>query len=49
MTPEPNRGKRNDSSYLLHTLNKMSEVLNITYSEAAKLTFDNASELFKIK
>ncbi|HAZ36533.1 MAG TPA: hydrolase TatD [Clostridiaceae bacterium] len=49
MTPEPNRGKRNDSSYLLHTLNKMSEVLNITYSEAAKLTFGNASELFKIE
>lgn len=49
LTPVPNRGKRNDSSYLIHTLNVMAETIGKTYNETCQLTFENASCLFNIK
>lgn len=49
LTPVPNRGKRNDSSYLIHTLNVMAKTINKTYNETCQLTFENASRLFNIK
>ncbi|MEG0371343.1 MAG: TatD family hydrolase [Clostridium sp.] len=43
------RGKRNDSSYLIHTLNVMASAIGKTYNETCQLTFENASNLFSIK
>lgn len=49
LTPVPNRGKRNDSSYLIHTLNVMANTVNKSYNEICQLTFENASRLFNIE
>ncbi|KMT22932.1 TatD family hydrolase [Clostridium cylindrosporum] len=49
LTPVPNRGKRNDSSYLIHTLNVMAKTIGKTYNETCQLTFENASNLFGLK
>lgn len=49
LTPVPHRGKRNDSSYLIHTLNVMANAIGKTYEETCQLTFENASNLFNIK
>ena len=49
LTPVPHRGKRNDSSYLIHTLNVMANTIGKSYEETCQLTFENASHLFNIK
>lgn len=46
MAPVPFRGERNDSSYLVHVLNKVSEVRKIDYEAACSITFNNACTLF---
>ena len=48
LTPTPNRGKRNESKYLVNIAEKLAEIHNITLSEVAKITTDNAKNLFKI-
>ncbi len=48
LTPAPNRGKRNESKYLVNIAEKLAETHNITLSEVAKITTDNAKNLFKI-
>lgn len=47
LSPVPYRGKRNESSYLVHTAEKVADVLQVQLSELAKLTTSNARELFK--
>lgn len=47
LPPVPFRGKRNESSYLVHTGEKVAEVWGIKMSELADLTTNNAKELFK--
>lgn len=49
MAPVPHRGERCDSSFLLHTINKISEIKNIDYEVACALTYDNASLMLNIK
>lgn len=46
LTPEPFRGKRNDSSYLHFICNKIAEVKQIPPEELAQKTLDNAKALF---
>lgn len=48
MTPEPFRGRRNDSSYVSLVGAKLAELRGISVEEAAKATFDNAVRLFGI-
>lgn len=48
MTPEPHRGKRNDSSYLSIVAEKIAEIKGISYEEVEKATTENAKRLFKI-
>lgn len=48
MAPEPLRGRRCDSSMLVHTLARMGEVMGIPADEAAHLTAENARTLFRI-
>lgn len=48
LSPEPNRGKRNDSSNLKYVVEKISQLKNISHDEVAKITEDNAKKLFQI-
>ena len=46
MAPEPHRGERNDSTLLVHILEKMAQVKGVTPQQMADITFDNAKKLF---
>ena len=48
LSPVPYRGKRNESAYVLHVAEKLSEILNISIEEVAEATTRNASELFNM-
>ena len=49
LSPEPNRGKRNDSRNVLFIAKKIAEFKNITVEEIAKITYENAKHVFNIK
>ncbi len=49
LTPEPHRGKRNDSTMLVHTLQALGAILGISADEAARLTTDNSKAFYGIK
>lgn len=48
LTPVPFRGKRNESSYILHVAEKLADIYKVTLSEIEEVTTKNAVELFKI-
>ncbi|HCC06537.1 MAG TPA: hydrolase TatD [Clostridiales bacterium] len=48
MTPEPNRGKRNDSTNLKYVVSKISNIKGISEEEVIKITTDNGKKLFSI-
>lgn len=48
MTPEPFRGRRNDSSFIKYTADKIAEVKHIEVSYLLALTQKNAKTLFNI-
>jgi TatD DNase family protein len=48
MTPEPFRGKRNDSSYILYTAQKIAEIKNIPVQDVIRITAKNTKDLFEI-
>ncbi len=49
LTPVPHRGKRNDSSYLEHVVDKIAEIKQVNHEEVAATTQANAKKLFRIK
>jgi TatD DNase family protein len=46
LAPQPQRGKRNEPAFVMHTLATLAEVRSISLREAAELTFANAIRLF---
>lgn len=48
LPPTPFRGKRNESSYLMHTAEKVAEILSMPLGELEKITTENALTLFKL-
>ncbi len=46
LPPTPFRGKRNESAYVLHTAEKVAEILNMPLAELGKITTENALKLF---
>ena len=48
LPPVPYRGKRNESSYLVHSAQKLADTHQIKLSELAEITSNNAKNLFKI-
>lgn len=46
LAPVPNRGKRNDSSNLKYVVEKIAEIKGISPEEVAKITEQNAKDLF---
>lgn len=48
LSPEPERGKSNEPSRIIHTLTKLSEIYGLSLEEMAKHTYDNTAELFRL-
>jgi TatD DNase family protein len=48
LSPVPFRGRRNESSYLVHIAAKMAEIHNLTAEEIGAISTRNALELFHI-
>ena len=48
LAPTPHRGKRNESSYLIYIVDKMSEIYGVENHEIATVTTNNAKELFNL-
>lgn len=48
LTPTPFRGKRNESSYLIHIARKIAALHDLSVHEVAKITSANAVDLFGI-
>ena len=48
LSPEPNRGKRNDSRNVKYIAGKIAEVKEMSLDDIAKATYDNACKIFGI-
>lgn len=48
LAPSPHRGKRNESSYLLHIAEKVAAIKEMTLEEVAKITTNNAKSAFSL-
>jgi TatD DNase family protein len=48
LAPEPYRGKRNNSGYLIQILQKIAEIKGISEAEVAEATHANAKKVFKL-
>ena len=48
LSPEPNRGKRNDSRNVYYIAEKIAKVRNISVEEVAEQTYKNAKNIFDI-
>jgi TatD DNase family protein len=48
LAPVPHRGKRNESSYLVHIAERVGEIFNLSREETGALTTRNALDLFQI-
>lgn len=49
LSPVPKRGKRNESSHVVHVAEKLAAIYNMGLDEIARITTANALQLFKIK
>ena len=48
LSPIPYRGKRNESSYIIKVLEKLSEIYMISQEKIAEITTANSKEIFKV-
>jgi TatD DNase family protein len=48
LTPEPNRGKRNEPANVQLTAQTLADVKGLSFEEIAKITTENACALFKL-
>ena len=48
LSPEPNRGKRNNSMNVEYVARKIAEIRNSSYNEIVEITSNNAKRIFKI-
>lgn len=48
LAPVPFRGKRNESSYLIQIVEKLSGIYGVSTSEIAEITTQNSMDIFKI-
>jgi TatD DNase family protein len=49
LAPVPFRGKRNESSYVRYTAQKVAEVKKVSFEKVAEMTTENALRVFKLK
>ena len=48
LAPVPKRGRRNESSYVLHVAEKIAEIKGVDLTKVAEVTSENAKRLFKL-
>ncbi|MGB1308195.1 MAG: TatD family hydrolase [Oceanihabitans sp.] len=48
LAPKPYRGKRNESSYILKVLEKLSELYEVSEEKIAEITTQNSIEIFSV-
>jgi len=48
LTPEPFRGKRNESAYVKYVAEKIAELRGMEFDQIAKITTENARKIFKL-
>jgi TatD DNase family protein len=48
LAPNPYRGKRNESSYLVNVVNKLSEIYGLSIQEITRITTENSRTVFGI-
>ncbi|MDB2648035.1 TatD family hydrolase [Flavobacteriaceae bacterium] len=48
LAPVPFRGKRNESSYIIHVVEKLSEIYGLSKEEIAHITTKNAEKVFAL-
>ena len=48
LTPSPHRGKRNESSYIVHVAQKIADLKLISIEEVARITTENSKNIFRI-
>ena len=48
LAPVPFRGKRNESSYIIHVVEKLSEIYGLSKEEIANITTKNAEKVFAL-
>ena len=48
LAPVPNRGKRNESSYIMYVVEKLSEIYGLSKEEIADITTKNAKKVFAL-
>lgn len=48
LSPEPNRGKRNESAYVVHTAQKIADLRECSLEKIAMITTQNAKRFYKI-
>ena len=49
LSPEPNRGMRNDSRNLKYVVEKISEIKGVSSNEVENITFENAKKIYNLK
>lgn len=49
LSPEPNRGKRNDSSNVIYIARKIAEVKGYSEEQVANITYQNTCRIFEIE
>ena len=48
LAPIPNRGKENEPSFIVHTIEKLCEIHSVDFQEMCKITTNNFAKLFNI-
>ena len=48
LAPVPFRGKRNESSYITHVIEKLATIYEVSFHDIAKITTENSKEVFEI-
>jgi TatD DNase family protein len=48
LTPHPNRGKRNEPAYVVHTAKKVAEIKGLSFEQVASVTSQNTRDFFGI-
>lgn len=48
LSPVPYRGKRNESSYIINVLEKLSSIYNMSEDDIANITTKNSKDIFKV-
>ena len=48
LSPVPHRGKRNESSYVVHVAHRVAEIKGLSIEEVASVTTGNAEKMFHL-